>query len=233
MNESTRTRLGIAETIGHPFALNMAYSGLGHVYLRRGNLPQAMSAFERCVSLCREWNIWVHMPFSEGNLSHVHMLSGRAADAIAGLDTALKHATAMGFVPPRLNIPVWLSEAYLLAGRCDAAAQVAAVALDGAREHKTRGTEAWALRLRGEIASQCDSKQVAQARSYYDDARALAEQLGMRPLVAHCHAGLAKLYARAGRSASAQQHLLSAVTMYRDMGMRFWLEKLEAELAAR
>jgi hypothetical protein len=29
----------------------------------------------------------------------------------------------------------------------------------------------------------------------------------------------------------AQEHLATAVTMYRGMGMRFWLEQAEAELA--
>ena len=52
----------------------------------------------------------------------------------------------------------------------------------------------------------------------------------MRPLVAHCHLGLGKLYRRTGDRAKAQEHLTTAATMYREMGMTFWLEKAEAEL---
>jgi hypothetical protein len=53
----------------------------------------------------------------------------------------------------------------------------------------------------------------------------------MRPLVAHCHLGLGKLYHRAGDRAKAGEHrLASATAMYREMGMGFWLEKAEAEL---
>ena len=51
----------------------------------------------------------------------------------------------------------------------------------------------------------------------------------MRPLVAHCHLGLGKLYRRTGDRAKAQEHLTTAATMYREMGMSFWLEKAEAE----
>ncbi len=52
----------------------------------------------------------------------------------------------------------------------------------------------------------------------------------MRPLVAHCHLGLGKLYRRTGNPGLAQEHLATATTMYREMEMRFWLEQAEAEM---
>jgi hypothetical protein len=54
----------------------------------------------------------------------------------------------------------------------------------------------------------------------------------MRPLVAHCHLGLGKLYRRTGKNAEAKEHLSTATTMYREMDMRFWLEQAEAETRA-
>jgi hypothetical protein len=50
----------------------------------------------------------------------------------------------------------------------------------------------------------------------------------MRPLVAHCHLGLGKLYRRTDKREQAQEHLTTATTMYREMGMTYWLEKAEA-----
>ena len=52
----------------------------------------------------------------------------------------------------------------------------------------------------------------------------------MRPLIAHCHLGLGKLYLRTGQREPAQEHLTTAMTMYREMGMTYWVEKAEAEL---
>jgi hypothetical protein len=52
----------------------------------------------------------------------------------------------------------------------------------------------------------------------------------MRPLVAHCHLGLGKLYRRTGKREQAQEHLRTATTMYREMDMRFWLEQAETEM---
>jgi hypothetical protein len=51
----------------------------------------------------------------------------------------------------------------------------------------------------------------------------------MRPLIAHCHRGLGKLYWRTGKRQEAQEHLTTATSMYREMDMRFWLEQAEAE----
>jgi hypothetical protein len=54
----------------------------------------------------------------------------------------------------------------------------------------------------------------------------------MRPLVAHCHAGLGRLYRHTGRRQEAQEHLSTATTMYREMGMTYWLEQVEAQMRA-
>ena len=54
----------------------------------------------------------------------------------------------------------------------------------------------------------------------------------MQPLVAHCHLGLGKLYGRAGKRKRADEHFAAATSMYRDMGMTYWLEKAEAEMGA-
>ena len=69
------------------------------------------------------------------------------------------------------------------------------------------------------------------AEAHYREALALAEELGMRPLVAHCHLGLGKLYRRTGKREQAREHLTTATTMYREMDMRFWLEQAEAEMS--
>jgi hypothetical protein len=57
----------------------------------------------------------------------------------------------------------------------------------------------------------------------------LGQALGMRPLVALCHLGLATLHRRTGQREQADQHLTTATTMYRGMGMRVWLDPAEAE----
>src|SRR4029453_4898059 len=116
---------------------------------------------------------------------------------------------------------------YLSSGRIDEAARHVREALALARRLGARGSEASALCLAGDVASAGDS---AAAEGSYRDALMLADNLGMRPLVAQCHLGLGKLYRRTGNREQAQEHLTTATSMYREMGMTYWLEKAETEL---
>jgi hypothetical protein len=68
------------------------------------------------------------------------------------------------------------------------------------------------------------------ARERLEEALAPATELGIRPEAAHCHLGLGKLYRRTGKREQAQEHLTTATTMYREMGMTYWLEQAEAEM---
>jgi tetratricopeptide (TPR) repeat protein len=125
----------------------------------------------------------------------------------------------------------YLGETHLLAGRRDDAVAVARRALDLAHRQKERGNEAWVMRLLGDIAAHADPPDFDSAEGHYTQALARANELGMRPLAAHCHLGLGKLYRGTGDDANAQKHLTTAVALYREMDMVFWREKAEAELA--
>jgi hypothetical protein len=59
----------------------------------------------------------------------------------------------------------------------------------------------------------------------------LADALGMRPLVAHCHHGLGTLYAKTGQAEQARAELSTAIALYREMAMTFWLPQTETALA--
>ena len=124
----------------------------------------------------------------------------------------------------------YLGEAHLLAGRRDDAAAVARHALDLAHRQKERGNEAWVLRLLGDLAAHADPPDFEAAEGHHTLALARANELGMRPLSAHCHLGLGKIYRGIGDGVKAQEHLTAAARMYREMDMGFWLEKAEADL---
>ena len=115
----------------------------------------------------------------------------------------------------------------LSARRIEEAAGHARQAVALARRLRARASEAQALCLSGDVASATGAE---GAERYHREALALAGQLGMRPLVAHCHLGLGKLYRRTGKRERALEHLTTATTMYCEMGMQFWLEKTEKEL---
>jgi tetratricopeptide (TPR) repeat protein len=162
-------------------------------------------------------------------LGYAYAMTGRPADALPLLEQAVEHAHRSNRTVEMI-LRTYLVEAYLLADRHADAGASAARVLELSRQRAERGVEARVLYLLGKIASHGEAPEVATAHIRYDQALALAGELGMRPLVAHCHLGLGKLYQRTGKRQEAHEHLTTATTMYREMGMTYWLEQAATEL---
>ena len=81
------------------------------------------------------------------------------------------------------------------------------------------------MHLLGDIDAGRDPPNAAEAEDHYRRALELAEELGMRPLAAHCHLGLGRLSKRSGEPGKSGTHIETAAAMYRDMNMKFWLDR--------
>ena len=223
--------LRIAETVNNPFSLIEACYGVSVVYLRQGDVQRAIPVLERAMGLCQDWHIPLFLPRLAGALGVAYALDGRIAAGLALVEQGVEQVAARDR-PRGLALAVaCLSEAYLLAGRLEDAHTRAAQALDLARQYQQRGTQAWALWLLGESTARQASPEVEPAAGHYRQALALAEELGMRPLQAHCHRGLGTLYATTGQREQARTALSTAIALYRAMEMTFWLPQTEAALA--
>ena len=164
-------------------------------------------------------------------LGSAYALQGRLAEGRALLEEAISEEYPHGRAGRLCRQVAWLSEVCRLAGRGEEAWQHARQALDLARQRKERGNEALALHQLGVVQAHADPPDVAQAEAHYQQALALAEELGMRPLQAHCHLGLGTLYATTGQHEQARAELSAAIELYRGMEMQFWLPQAEATLA--
>jgi tetratricopeptide (TPR) repeat protein len=197
----------------------------------RGDLSQAAHLLERSLAQCREWNIAYSTPMAMASLGHVYAWSGRLEEGVFWLQQALTTYESSGIGWLHSLSVVQLGEAHLLAEQVEDARACADRAVLLARERGERGHEAWALRLLGEVASRHDPPDMAAAEAHYGAAMALADELGMRPLQAHCHRGLGTLFAKISRSEHARAELSTAIELYRSMDMTFWLPQAEAVLA--
>jgi tetratricopeptide (TPR) repeat protein len=158
----------------------------------------------------------------------VYAWSGRIDEGIALLEEAVTAYESAGVGYCHSISVAQLGETYLLAQRVEDAGACADRAVTLARGRGERGYEAWALRLLGEVTSHQSRLDVATAEAHYGAALGLASELRMRPLMAHCHRGLATLYARVAERKRAEEHLAKATAMYREMDMGFWLELADA-----
>jgi class 3 adenylate cyclase/tetratricopeptide (TPR) repeat protein len=223
--------LQIAEAVAHPSSRMWAYWGSGLLSLRQGNLPKALLQLERAVGICHEVDLPVYFPRMASALGAAYTLAGRVADAVPLLTQAMAQATAMEEVVVKAFYHLPLGEARLLAGHLEEAHGLAQRTLVFAHEHQERGHQAYALRLLGDIAVQRDPPEIALAEAHYQQALALADELGMRPLQAHCHRSLGTMYSRVGRLEEARAALSTAIHMYRTMEMSLWLPQATATLA--
>jgi tetratricopeptide (TPR) repeat protein len=163
-------------------------------------------------------------------LGYAYALQGRLAEGRALLEDGISESIRTG-ARQRASSVAWLSEVCRLAGRGEEAWQHARQALDLARQQKARWEEAAALHQLGVVQAHADPPAAEQAETHYQQALALAEELGMRPLQAHCHLGLGTLYIKMSRREEAHAELSTAIELYRAMEMTFWLPRAEATLA--
>jgi class 3 adenylate cyclase/tetratricopeptide (TPR) repeat protein len=216
--------LEIAEAVGHPYSIMSACGGPAPLHIRRGHLGMAIPLLERAVARCRTWGIGIWFPTIAAELALAYAMVGRIAEALALLDEV------GGEVTTPATIAADLSQAFLLVGRVDTATALAESSLATSRRRNERGNVASVLHVLGDIAAQSEPPDVDMAMNFYEQAMRQATDLCMRPLVAHCHLGLGKLYCRTDKREQAEEHLATATTMYREMGMTYWLEKAEAEM---
>jgi transcriptional regulator with AAA-type ATPase domain/tetratricopeptide (TPR) repeat protein len=222
----------VAEAADQPYTCTFAYYGVGTLFQIKGDIERAIPMLERGLRLCRDVHLPIALPLLASSLGPAYALSGRVDEGIALLEEGATEAVSMKRIGGQSMIVTRLGQAYLLAGRVDEAAESAARALELARGHQERGCEAYALHLLGEIASRASSPDIEAAATFYRQATALAEELGMRPLRARCELGLGRLYGRADQRDNAASHLAAAIAAFRALDMPFWLEQARAELAA-
>jgi tetratricopeptide (TPR) repeat protein len=221
----------IAASAEHAFSLTQAYYALGTLWLRQGDLLQAIPALEHGLKLCQSATISTWFPTIAAALGYAYTLSGRMTEALPLLQQAVAQDTSKGVSAGHARRIAYLSEAYLLAGRIDEATELTTNALAFARALKARGYEASALWLLGEIRAHQEPLAGEAAEACYQQALTLAKELGMRPLQAHCYLALGTLSTKRDKQAQARVDLSAAAALLQVMGMTFWLPRVEALLA--
>jgi tetratricopeptide (TPR) repeat protein len=204
--------------------------GIGLLSVRQGDLRTALPLLERAIGICHEADLLPWFSPIASSLGEAYILEGRIADAMSLLMQAMAGiaATVVGFQTLcRLSIV----QARMLASCLEEAHALAERTLAFTREHQERGHEAYALQLLGDIAAHRETTNAEEAEVHYGQALALAEELGMRPLQAHCHRGLGTLYAVMGQREQARTELSTAIALYQSMEMTFWLPQTAAALA--
>jgi class 3 adenylate cyclase/tetratricopeptide (TPR) repeat protein len=209
----------------------VAHGCLGLLYIAQGDVAHAVRVLDQALALCRASGERAWLPAIVTGLGFSSALQGCLAEGRALLEEGISVTIRTGALEGHGRRVAWLSEVCRLAGHGAEAWQHARQALALARQQQARGDEALALHQLGVVQAHAAPPNAAQVEAHYQQALALADELGMRPLQAHCHRGLGTLYAMIGQREQARTALSMAMEMYQSMDMRFWLPETEAALA--
>jgi tetratricopeptide (TPR) repeat protein len=221
----------LAQSLEHPLSLTTACAGLGYLYLRQGELARAIPLLERGLEATRIGNHPLWFPRVASALGLAYARAGRTGEGLPLLEEAVEQGAAMKMLGTHSLLLISLGEGYLLADRLGDATVTAEQALRLAREHGERGHEARALLLLADLALRSAPPDTVSAMGQAAQALALAGELELRPLIAHCHLTLGRAAHLAGQVDSAERHLTAAAALFRETGMELWRSEAESDLA--
>ena len=219
----------LAEPTQRAFTVGLAYLAASMLYLLKGDWAKARSLIEDGIAVARRGDVVLHLFRAVGSSAWALAELGEASEALNRLqegEQLLDRNAARGVLGNLGWVYHVLGRAALRLGRLDEARRLGDRAVESSPRHP--GFAAHAEHLRGDIASHPERLDPDSGAARYREALALAAPRGMRPLVAHCHLGLGRLYRRTGKRLEAEEHLATATAMYREMDMQFWLEAAEA-----
>ena len=203
-----------------PYSDFHSLSAVGLVSAVQGDPASAIPSLEGAQEVARNGNFKLMYVSGLSWLAHAYLAGGRPSDAVAALEESLSQK--LRFDALRDYSLALLAEAHLQLGNVIEAERLACQAVERCRRQHERGWEADSLRVLAETAAHPNRLAPAKAAAGYRDALALASELGMRPLVAHCRLGLGNLCRLTGDRSQAREHLAAASEMYDEMDMPSW-----------
>jgi len=219
--------LRIADAHGHAYSLCHACLGLGGTRIRQGEFEAASSILARGLVLTDR--VPLLRPPIAADLGLARAYSGNVDEGLTLMRSAVESATSMGRLSRLPLILVKCAEVHLLAGDAAEATRLADDALRLATEQEERGNIVYAWHMLGEIGARAGTLPAETTQRHFQQALELASELQMKAMGARCHAALGRALAQHGDARSGQRHLALARTLFREMGMRFWLATLDAE----
>lgn len=209
-----------ADAVRNLFSTAFAHSALGRVLMIRGEITSALASFESGFELVERYEMGLVRRVYMVWLGLTYALAGRADDALA--------LTTQG--PPAWPMThVARGCALVATGRRTEADKAAQEALAISRRIGEQMQETNALLLLAEIHDG-QGASVQPALTYCEAALDIAVSIGLRAHEVQCHRRLGELLVRAGDVVRARQHLATALSLYRAMGMARWIEPTAALL---
>jgi predicted ATPase/class 3 adenylate cyclase len=218
--------VAIAESVNQPYSMAAAYLTNGQIHLLRGAVEDAVQWLERAVGICRKWSLRAILPTTTGLLGLAYTLNERLDEALPVTEESESLTSTIRI----FDTPMAITAASIVFQRCgksDEAAQAIEQVMELTSQRKLRGSHARALYTAATLIGDSGAPAEERAQRHFVEALTLAEELGMRPLLAQCHQGLGILLGNARETEEADVHFKKAAELFHSMNMPYWLAQTE------
>ncbi len=223
-----REAMRIPQGAKHAYTIGLAHRAVGTMHLLKGEWREACQTLEDGIAVLQAAEVALSLAPTLASCAWALAQlaeTGRAEARLGEGEEAMKRLAERG----RTQLRGWdyhaLGRACLLLGHYEQAKLCADRAIELLEAQP--GAGAHALNLLGDVESCSDDLDCAE--DHYRRALIIAEERGMRPLLAHSHYGLGKVYRRTNDRKKAHEHLTIARTTFQEAGMTFWTRKASAE----
>jgi class 3 adenylate cyclase/tetratricopeptide (TPR) repeat protein len=212
-----RSAMEIADEAGHPISRGYALLGLGLVDLRRGDVAEAIPAFEGALADETFASSEVGVNFVTLHLGHALSLNGRVSEGIAMLEEATAAAQRRGFMVRHALRLAYLADAYARAGRLDAASSTCRKALEIGTSQGEDANVAFAHVVQGRIA--LGAGDWSRAIETFAQGRERAKVLELKVLELQCLEGESIARRQTGKCETAAALADAAEALARNLGV--------------
>jgi tetratricopeptide (TPR) repeat protein len=225
--QSEAEMIRLAAGTHHAFTVGVAHYAAATRRIPEGDWAKARSLLEHGIAVIRAGHLVLLLPHMLASSIWVLAQLGEVGEALDRLQEEERlladYHAGKGFIGG------WayhsLGRACLRLGRLDEARRLGDAVIESSPRQP--GFTAHALRLLGDVATDLDRFDAECGATHYREALAIAEPRGMRPLAAHCHLGLGRLYRHTQKRDQARNSFGTAATLYREMDMTYWLDQAE------
>ena len=201
-----------------PYSTVYAHIGEGLYQSAMGNAQSAIAAFEAAHHITQQADIV--LPIATAWLGDAYVRGGRARDALILLmEAERKGAYRFGGLYNAIHHYMALAQAHLADGALPAAQTAIGRAQEIAEQAGELAHLASVFRIRGSIEAADPASGARAACACYQRAIDIARPLGLRPLIAHSLAGMAKACEAAGDRAAAAKHREQARQLFDELGL--------------
>lgn len=223
--------LRVAQEIDEPFAKAMMRLALGYAFLVQGDIGPATDNLAQASDLFAALANKTMFTVANAFLGRARLLDHGDDQALKLLDDAVTAADSIGLMSHQPLRLAMLADGYRALSRKQSALIWSEQAIRLAKQQRERGSEAYALWVRGRVLADGEGDAPRQAGLQFAKALAIANSRNMRPIAALCRLGLAKYYQSCGKSGASQRQLATAIPEFQRMNMPHWAR--EAGLVSR